>query len=264
MLQRWGVAVLMLLPMFAFGQNKMVSGVCADQQRKKVCITAQSALALVLPGVRQIKSEALLSERRSAKLVYLQPLSMTGSQPLALGITEVVEKEESTGSRPDCHGCAPNMIISVFELTQGIWRIAAQSEVLEGVGGWGQIRTDAKTVDLGRRHLLITMETGYTGQGVTETGSAYYFANLEPVGRLGRSVIDIGSISTGVYGCDGPLGQEASISQTQVLILHRRDLVPDFLTVQTETPCDGSKAAESGAPVLYRVNSKTFKIERAH
>jgi len=237
--------------------------VCVDQQRKRSCITAQSALALVLPGARHIKSEALLSQRKSARLVYLQPLSLSGSQSLALGMTEVVEKDASNGSRPECRGCAPNMIISVFEASQGIWRLAAQSQELDGVGGWGELRIDAKTVDLGRRRLLIQMETGFTGQGVTETASAFYFADLEPRGRQLRPVIDIGFIPTGAYACDGLMGQEASNSQTQVLILARGNLMPDFLTVQTEIPCDGSKAAESGPPLLYRVNSRTLKIEQA-
>jgi hypothetical protein len=262
MLQRLGLVALMMVPMVALGQSKVVAGVCTDHQRKTSCITAQSALPLVLPGARQTKSEALLSERKSARLVYLQPLFMTGSEQLALGITEVVEKDAPSDARPDCRNCVPNMILSVFEPTKGVWRLAAQSKELPGLGSWGQLHTRLKTVDLGRRQLLIAIETGYTGQGITETAVAYHFAYLEPVGRLGRSVIDIGSIATGVDACGG-LDQDATVSQTDVLVLRRRDLMPDFLTVQTQTPCDGSKAAESAAPVLYRVNSRTLKIEQA-
>lgn len=263
MLERLGLWALMMVPIVALGQSKVVAGVCVDHQRKRSCITAQSALPLVLPGARQTKSEALLSERKSARLVYLQPLSMAGSEQLALGITEVVEKDAPSDARPECRACVPNMILSVFEPTQGVWRLAAQSKELAGLGAWGQLHTQVKTVDLGRRQLLIAMETSYTGQGMTETAVVYHLAYLEPVGRLGRSVIDIGSIGTGMYPCYGGLDHDGSFSQTEVLVLRRRDLMPDFLTVQTQTPCDGSKAAESAAPLLHRVNPKTLKIEPA-
>ena len=262
MLKKWGVVALMLLPLLAFARNEKVASVCAEPERKRSCITVQIALALVFPGVRQTNAEVMLSERRSARLVYLQPLSMAGSELLALGITEVVEKDVATGSRLDCHGCAPNMIVSVFESTKGIWRLAARSKELDGVGGWGELHTyGIKTVDLGRRHLLVEMGTGFTGQGVTQTASAYYLANLEPLERLRRSIIDVGSISTGLYGCDGdpPVG----ISQTEVLVLRRRDLMPHFLAVETQTSCDGRQAAESGTPVFYWINPKTLQIERA-
>lgn len=263
MFQRCALLALMVLPVIALGQTKMLSEVCADPPQQKSCIGANSALALVFPGSRQSQSEALLSPGKTASLVYLQRLSLTGAEPLALGIAEVVEKDAATGTRPDCRACVPNMVMSVFEFTQGQWRVAAQSKAMDGVGGGGQLRTDLKTVDLGRRRLLIAMETGFTGQGVTETVEAYYFANLESSGRLSRAVIDIGFIPTGTYSCGSGLGQEEWIIETDVLVLRKTDLMPEFLTVRTDLPCKGNKAAQSSAPVMYRVNAKTLKIERA-
>ena len=261
MRQFWALVALMVLPVASWAQTRVLAEVCADPPHQKSCISAQGALSLGLPGVRQSQSEAILGQNKTAGLVHLQRLSLTGAESLALGITEVVEIDTATGTRPDCRACVPKMIISVLEFAQGRWKLAAQSKDLDGVGGVGQLRIDLKTVDLGRRRLLIAMAAGFTGQGVTETGNAYFLASLEPVGRLSRSVIDLGFINTGSYSCGSGLGQEEWIIETEVLVLRRKDSMPEFLTVRTDLPCKGDKAAQSSAPVVYRVNARTLKIE---
>ena len=262
MFQRCLFLIQMLLPMLAVGQTTLLSPVCADPSRKQSCLSAQEAMSLVLPGAASSLSEVRPGQRKFASLVDFQPLSLTGAESLALGITEVVEIDTATGTRPDCRACVPKMIISVLEFAQGRWKLAAQSKELDGVGGVGQLRIDLKTVDLGRRRLLIAMAAGFTGQGVTETGNAYFLASLEPVGRMSRSVIDLGFITTGSYSCDSGLGQEEWIIATEVLVLRRKDSMPEFLTVRTDLACKGDKAAQSSAPVVYRVNARTLKIER--
>jgi hypothetical protein len=191
-------------------------------------------------------------------LVGLHGTRTDGGRQFALAIFERVRLDPE-GRRPDCHSCVPEMELLLLREEEGRWSVSARSAALAAPGSWGMVSTQELRIEhLGADRFLIGFASGYTGQGVTETGLTWY-GNLDRKGGTSPRLIELGMISTGSHVCG--TGHLRESWEARVITLYQGEGLPAFLRIENSRYCSDDKPPRSSPPTIHWIDPATMRIQ---
>jgi|CXWK01.1.fsa_nt_gi hypothetical protein len=121
----------------------------------------------------------------------LDTITLNGSERIfaAVGGAPIVGGE-------DCHSCAGNLGLLIFERAGGAFRLIASNGLFEEMGSWGSVPPEESFAveKIGPEAYGWVIETGYTAQGVTGAGKEIFVDE-------GDAVVSLGAISISLDNC---------------------------------------------------------------
>ena len=230
---------------------------CVQPRDADSCLDRGRLLGWIWPKAPIGAAGAQLTDGRLADLIGLHEARTHGGRLFALAIIELVTPDPQ-GQRPDCHACAPSMVLVLLREDHGRWSISSRSALLQAPGSWGTVSADDLRIEhLGADRFLIGFASGYTGQGVTETGLTWY-GNLAPDGGASKRLIELGTISTGTYVCG--TGHLEESRDAQVITVYQGNGLPAFLRIEHSRYCSDDKPPLSRPPTVHRIDPATMRI----
>ena len=118
----------------------------------------------------------------------LDTITLNGSERIfaAVGGAPIVGGE-------DCHSCAGNLGLLIFERAGGAFRLIASNGLFEEMGSWGSVPPEESFAveKIGPEAYGWVIETGYTAQGVTGAGKEIFVDEGDAVDSLGAISISL-------------------------------------------------------------------------
>lgn len=126
------------------------------------------------------------------------------SEDLSLAVLVFTTYEYHGDDRADCHGCAPDISVALYEEAEDEWSLRAFRKHITQLGSWG-VRGDLAVVQIGEGHYALDMSAGFSGQGYTTGWSQ--LISLSTYNDLDELAM-IMTYDSGPAGCEEECDQE--------------------------------------------------------
>lgn len=125
-------------------------------------------------------------------------------QDVSLALLVFTTYGYSGDERSDCHACAPDISLALYEEVENGWSLRAFRKHVTQLGTFG-VRGDLSVVEVGEGLYALNMESGFTGQGYTIGSST--LISMAPYNDL-EEIFTATTYDVGPDGCEEECGQE--------------------------------------------------------
>lgn len=196
--------------------------------------------------------------------VMMVPLESDEGEDLSLALLVFTTYGYVGGERSDCHVCAPDISLALYEEVENGWNLRAFRKHVMQLGTFGA-RGDLSVVQVGEGLYALDMEASYTGQGYTEGAS--WLISMSLYSEL-EEIFSLPTYAYGPAGCEEECGSEwcenfrnVEKELTFVPNIYADSDYPEFynmLVTVTERTCEGE---ETSRTERYVFNG--FRYERS-